>query len=313
MAYLSSNSLTSFAKDKCVFCDNVNSISNPNERLSTITEGLKAIKAVCVTKQEHHLHSLALSKFTGLHDNVSDHAENGSSRKKRDWCDLQKLLKFFRFNSPLRFSDRDRLVSLSSGVVAVSGDCVTSDCAEEIGSAIQESWNGKRFTEITYHRSKKVKTLADLSNTCKISGEQVVIDVNSLFHRLVVLAERSTDLKTYFAFELTQYPTSLFKDGFMRKPVKPDLYKGFTKGLTADTLPTSIQFVVDGGYLLHKVRWAKGLSISQILQMYSVHVRSNYGSNAVLVFDGYTNDPSTKDHEHRRRTMKASKKLPRWL
>jgi hypothetical protein len=76
----------------------------------------------------------------------------------------------------------------------------------------------------------------------------------------------------------------------MRKPVKPDLYKGFTKGLTANTLPTSIQFVVDGGYLLHKVRWAKGLSISQILQMHSVHVRSNYGSNAVPVFDGYTNE-----------------------
>jgi len=58
--------------------------------------------------------------------------------------------------------------------------------------------------------------------TCKISGEQVVIDFNSLFHRLVVLAERSVDIKSYFVYELTQYQTSLFKDGFMRKPVKSD-------------------------------------------------------------------------------------------
>ena len=79
-----------------------------------------------------------------------------------------------------------------------------------------------------------MKTLADLSNTSMISDEQVVIDVNSLFHRLVVLAERSSDLKAYFNFEITQYPTALFKDGFMRKPVKPDLYKGFAKGMTSE-------------------------------------------------------------------------------
>jgi hypothetical protein len=55
MAYLSSNTLTIFNKDKCIFCNNVNSISNPSEKLSTVTEGLKAIKTVCVTKQEFHL------------------------------------------------------------------------------------------------------------------------------------------------------------------------------------------------------------------------------------------------------------------
>ena len=30
----------------------------------------------------------------------------------------------------------------------------------------------------------------------------------------------------------------------------------------------------------------------------------------MVVFDGYTSDPSTKDHEHRRRTSKASKISP---
>ena len=92
---------------------------------------------------------------------------------------------------------------------------MTRDCAEEIGLKIQESWDGRQFTGIGYKRSTKIKTLADIQNTCKIAGEQIIIDFNTLFHRLLIMAERSGDIKMYFAYELTQYPISLFKDVFM--------------------------------------------------------------------------------------------------
>jgi hypothetical protein len=94
-------------------------------RGSGMTETVRTVYVHTMTESANV--SLALSQFSGLHDNVSDHAENGASRRKRDWSDLQKLLKLFQLNSPFRISDGDRLVSLSSGVVAVSGDCVTSD------------------------------------------------------------------------------------------------------------------------------------------------------------------------------------------
>lgn len=253
---------------------------------------------------------MVISDLTGTNDVDPEHVDVGPSRMRRDWVDFQKLVSYLQQNSPFRFADSERLISLSSGVVATDKDCVTSDCAEEIGLKIQESWDGKQFTGITYQRSKKIKTLADIQNTCKVAGEQIIIDFNSLFHRLIVMAERSGDIKTYFAYELTQYPTSLFKDGFMRKPVKPDLYKDFAKGLLSESLPTSIQFVIDGGYLLHKVRWLKRVTLGEILQQYANYLTSNYDSSAVVVFDGYEDEASTKDHEHKRRRGNACKIAP---
>lgn len=70
------------------------------------------------------------------------------------------------------------------------------------------------------------------------------------------------------------------------------------------------QFVVVGGYLLHKVLWLKRATLGDILQQYSNHLASNYGSTAVVVFDGYGDEPSTKNHEHRRRAGNACKLAP---
>ena len=48
----------------------------------------------------------------------------------------------------------------------------------------------------------------------------VFIDLTILFVRLIVLVERSGSNTKYFGFELTPYPTSSFKDHFMRHPKK---------------------------------------------------------------------------------------------
>jgi hypothetical protein len=67
-------------------------------------------------------------------------------------------VEYFERNSPFCFYDNIRLVSLSSGVIAVERDCVTSDRSETVGSLIQDSWDGKCFTDITFKRSEKVKS-----------------------------------------------------------------------------------------------------------------------------------------------------------
>ena len=48
------------------------------------------------------------------------------------------------------------------------------------------------------------------------------------------------------------------------------------------------------------------LQLDDIVQQYVKYVATHYGINAVIVFDGYTDRPSTKDHEHLRRSMQSS-------
>ena len=66
------------------------------------------------------------------------------------------------------------------------------------------------------------------------------------------------------------------------------------------------RYVTDGGYLLHRVVWDKQSTYREIIQKYINHVESHYQKSSI-VFDGYQDGPSTKDHEHGQRTMKSKK------
>lgn len=73
--------------------------------------------------------------------------------------------------------------------------------------------------QITKERNSP--TLANMHNTYKLDDGHTEIDANILFYRLLV-AQQQADIAHSFAYELTPYPAAaaLFKDGFMRKPVK---------------------------------------------------------------------------------------------
>jgi len=47
-----------------------------------------------------------------------------------------------------------------------------------------------------------------------------------------------------------------------------------------------------------------GSTFKDVIDDYTKFVRNTYGK-AVIIFDGYGNDPSTKDHEHLRRSLKS--------
>jgi len=70
--------------------------------------------------------------------------------------------------------------------------------------------------------------------------------------------------------------------------------------IVSTTPDMGLQFIVDGGGLLHKFSWPKHSTYDEICTMYIRHVRSSYG-HALVVFDGY-HGSSTKDETHRRRT-----------
>jgi len=73
----------------------------------------------------------------------------------------------------------------------------------------------------------------------------------------------------------------------------------------ADMGPSGEQMrVVDGGWLLHYIRW-KYNTYQEVLEQYSSYLKHQF-SQCIVVFDGYP-EFSTKDHEHQRR---KSDRLP---
>ena len=79
-------------------------------------------------------------------------------------------------------------------------------------------------------------------------------------------------VEDYFSFEMTPEPLALFKDGFMRKPDKPALRKVLMSDNDAtigiDQLNNSAMFAIDGGALLHRVRWVKNSTFEELVQQY---------------------------------------------
>ena len=108
------------------------------------------------------------------------------------------------------------------------------------------------------------------------------------------------DWDLFFKYELTTEPTSLFKNGLMRKPDKSSLRKILMpKTILLKDRGSYQTTVLDGGSLIHRVRWIKGSKFKEISKTYVNYIFKNY-SNPLIVFDGY-GAPSTKDQEHIRR------------
>ena len=104
-------------------------------------------------------------------------------------------------------------------------------------------------------------------------------------------------------YELTTVPTSLFKDNRIRKPVKAQLAKALTNSVQPSERSMQTMHVLDGGGLLHRVKWAKKATYKNVAKQYVRYVRSKYRQIAI-VFYGYQQGPSIKDHEHQRRIGK---------
>ena len=108
----------------------------------------------------------------------------------------------------------------------------------------------------------------------------------------------------YFRYELTSIPTSLFKDRFMRKSQKSQLAKFLQNGVNPSVQNPGAMYVIDGGALLHRVKWQKKVTYKPIVNQYVKYVRTRYG-DCCVVFDGYGHGPSITDHLSR--TMSISK------
>eukprot|EP00795_Rhopilema_esculentum_P016688 gene16688-8134_t len=86
-----------------------------------------------------------------------------------------------------------------------------------------------------------------------MGNNTVTINPTILFSRLSALANFQSNITENFCYELTLEPTSLFKQGMMRKSTKAVL-RNHLLGTENATIPTTNDVcVVDGDALLHKV------------------------------------------------------------
>ena len=159
----------------------------------------------------------AVNDLTKIRCEASEsHIDTTASRVSRDYNDVCKLLAWFKDHDPFDITD-DSLRSLSTGLCSSNKDGVNCDEAKTIGEQMQREMNGKIFSEVSLKRKHCIKPLDSLQNLLKVDNEPLHVDSGVLFSRLIIQAERSNDLKSYFKYELSHEPPALFKNCSMRK------------------------------------------------------------------------------------------------
>ena len=97
------------------------------------------------------------------------------------------------------------------------------------------------------------------------------INPSILFTRLMAIVLREESICPVFEYELTTIPTALFKDNIMRRTDKPQLGRSLKDGIQpCESLEEQGMFVLDGGSLLHRMKWSKNATYKE-LAMQCVH------------------------------------------
>ena len=267
-----------------------------------------------MTESVRHLWVLSLNHSASIHQAVMElsgltlksseqHIEIGPTRKNRDYQDGTKFREWLEQHNPFSFEDA-HLHSLSTGWVSMVGeDEVNCEKAEDLGLAIHQKLDNEKLAKASIKRKDKLCPIESLGNTVKIEKKSIYMSPTILFTRLAAVAQRDEDVEQYFSYEMTTDPMSLFKGGLMRKRDKPALRRALLpddESISKDQFEETYIYTVDGGALLHRVRWMKTSSFQELALLYVNHVRRNYGS-AFIVFDGYENE-TTKSNEHQRRS-----------
>ena len=180
------------------------------------------------------------------------HQETLPGRIKRDATDFKKIFGFFETHNP--FIVVGPLMCLVSGLID-DKNSVTCDVAESIGANIQSKMDGKSYADVNFKRKDQITNLQPLYSVVKVNNETVDINPLTLFLRLVTVVERQpeTDMVSYFKYELTPYPLSLFKDRILRSNNKSTLRAHLLSGVSHfDSEGGRMEklTIMDGGALL---------------------------------------------------------------
>ncbi|KAK6176032.1 hypothetical protein SNE40_014396 [Patella caerulea] len=229
------------------------------------------------------------------------HKEATSARIVRDKDDLIKLDTMLGLYIP--FSDETSLRNIITGINA--DDDVNVHNLFTVGGDLVTKKESQLIFSYSHKRNTKVKTLAS-SRAVKVAGDRT-IDPALLFQRFLVVSHSGElSLDEVMKHELSTYPPSLFESKLrLRKPDKPALleairnYASSVDDAIAQYIPNTEHYVLDGGSILHRLKWTEGSTYSSIADAYASFTTKLYGK-PTMVFDGY-GGPSTKDTTHQRR------------
>jgi len=252
-------------------------------------------------------YSEAMQGFTQHRFVTSEqHKEVTASRMRRDHADLEKIADKFQAFSP--FSDDASLRNIIIGLNA--NEDVNVHNLFTIGEQTVAKMEGQPVFSFSYKRNMKAKTLA-LAHAVKVTEDRT-IGPALLFQRFLVVSQSGElSLEEVMNYELSPYPPSLFEaKDLLRKPDKAQLIDALKTNVTTisdeavlKSAPEVEHNVLDGGSLLHRLKWTDGRTYSSIADDYASFTGKHYGK-ATIVFDGYFGGPSTKDNTHLRRAQK---------
>ena len=246
-----------------------------------------------------------LEKITGVYATTSEqHKDLRPTSQTRDKSDLEKLNDWLYAHSPCDYGNSQGIVALSTG--EVGSQQINCERAYDISHAAAEAIVGQNFPSIKLSIKDKVVTFNSQKHRMQVRGRDVEINPGMLFHRMTCVLTNNADLEGYLKYELSQYPPALFKNGLLRKNTKSEMTNSMKEDIIVlETLPVIINlFIIDGGYLLHKYVWDGDFTYEKICLAYIQYIHNHLSKLAIIVFDGYNSNRSTKEAEQRRRASK---------
>ena len=189
------------------------------------------------------------------------------SRQAWDMKDTRTLLLALAERNP--FTTDTDLINIMTGVHAERS--VNVEKAREVGQSILDSMTGKAGAEYSFTKSNQALTFVAKSSI-KVDVEKIQVDPQLLFQRLIIASQSLDDMSAIFKYELCCYPPSLFDSSLMlpklQKPALADAI--WAKLPSVATGPKGeVQYVLDGGALLHRIPWPRGfLKYREICDMY---------------------------------------------
>ena len=248
--------------------------------------------------------SIVLQDLCGVTYSTSDqHQEMTKSRQERDRKDISTLLQFLQTHDPFKSDNEGLLTNIATGVTADTS--VNVDKAKDVGLKILLDLHDQKVHDYSFRKKNQVVTMGRKS-TIPVGSDNILVDPQLLFQRLIIAGERCGELPLLFMHEMCTYPPSLFESpDMMRSGNKSDLADalwGIVGREMIHELPEDAVFVLDGGSLLHRLSWPQGVSFGDLAVSYVRYVTTKYGARTTVVFDGYMNGPSTKDQTHKRRS-----------
>ena len=214
-----------------------------------------------------------MQHFTGIiYESSKQHKEATPARLEKDFKDASKIMEYVVTRSP--FSEDSDLINIHTGEVADKS--VNVDNSFNVGMEILKSVHGISVYDYSFKKKEKAVTMK-VRSTVELDGEVVHVDTQ-LFQRLIttlVGGNSDTNLETAFCYELCTFPTCIIdNDGLLRKANKPQLADAIWKDIGGSMhhfqIPDDIGYILDGGALLFKVFWRKGISYNDICTLYKL-------------------------------------------